>query len=80
MPSLSPQARMRLSGQKAEQAITQPRLTAEQKEQRKKEKEAASESPVAPWIVALLLFIVVGSSIFQIFLSIQNSPSMSQEH
>lgn len=74
----TPTQRMRASAKKVESAIAAPRLAEEEKERRKKEKEEKQAS-VAPWVVGLLLFVVLGSSVVQIFFSIQNSPSMSDE-
>ena len=76
MPTLT---HMRAKGKKIEQAIGSPKLSAEEKEKKKKEKEE-KQSEVAPWLVGLLMFVVLGSSIVQIYFSIQHSPSMSEEH
>jgi hypothetical protein len=74
----TPTQRMRASAKKVEGAIASPRISEEEKERRKKEKEE-KQSSVAPWVVGLLLFVVLGSSVVQIFFSIQTSPSMSDE-
>jgi cell division septal protein FtsQ len=72
----TPTQRMRASAKKVESAISSPRISEEEKERRKIVKEEKSNG-VAPWIVGLLLFVVLGSSVVQIFFSIQSSPSMS---
>lgn len=74
----TPTQRMRASAKKIEGAISSPRISEEEKERRKIEK-ADKESTVAPWIVGLLLFVVLGSTVVQIFFTIQTSPSMSDE-
>ena len=76
MPTLT---HMKAKGRKIDEAIRSPKLSTEEKERLKKEKDEA-KSAVQPWIVGLLMFVVLGSSIVQIFFSIQNSPSMSEEH
>lgn len=76
---LSPTQRMKLSAKKVDSAIAAPRISEEEKKRREQQKEEA-KSAVPQWVVGLLLFVVVGSSIFQIFFSIQTSPSMSEAH
>lgn len=75
----TPTQRMRASAKKIDNAIASPRISEEEKERRKLEKEEKG-SAVAPWIVGLLLFVVLGSSVVQIFFSIQSSPSMSDSN
>eukprot|EP00331_Platyophrya_macrostoma_P031931 CAMPEP_0176438426 /NCGR_PEP_ID=MMETSP0127-20121128/19274_1 /TAXON_ID=938130 /ORGANISM="Platyophrya macrostoma, Strain WH" /LENGTH=78 /DNA_ID=CAMNT_0017822369 /DNA_START=75 /DNA_END=311 /DNA_ORIENTATION=- len=76
---LSPTQRMKLSAKKIDSAIAAPRVSDDEKKRREKEKEEA-KSAVPQWVVGLLLFVIVGSSLVQIFFSIQNSPSMSATH
>eukprot|EP00331_Platyophrya_macrostoma_P030230 CAMPEP_0176440884 /NCGR_PEP_ID=MMETSP0127-20121128/20851_1 /TAXON_ID=938130 /ORGANISM="Platyophrya macrostoma, Strain WH" /LENGTH=78 /DNA_ID=CAMNT_0017825523 /DNA_START=56 /DNA_END=292 /DNA_ORIENTATION=- len=76
---LSPTQRMKLSAKKIDSAIAAPRVSDDEKKRREKEKEEA-KSAVPQWVVGMLLFVIVGSSLVQIFFSIQNSPSMSATH
>ena len=70
---------MRLKGQKIEKAV---QLSAAEKEARKaaKKKGEEGDSKMGPWVLGLLLFVVLGSSVLQIYNNIVASPSMSEEH
>ena len=70
---------MRLKGQKIEKAV---QLSAAEKEARKaaKKKSEEGDSKMGPWVLGLLLFVVLGSSVLQIYNNIVASPSMSEEH
>lgn len=70
---------MRARGRKIDEAIGRPPLTEEERERRKKDK-GEKEQTVAPWMIGLFMFIVLGSAVLQIFQTIQTSPSMSDEH
>lgn len=45
-----------------------------------KGRKALEEKPVPNWLVYLLLFVVVGGSVVQIFNNIWTQPSMSDTH
>lgn len=49
------------------------------KEGKNKGKEEDA-SPFGPWVLAFILFVVLGSSLLQIYYNIMHSPSMSEEH
>jgi hypothetical protein len=76
MPTLT---HMRAKGKKIDEAIRSPKLPKEEREKLRLEKEE-KKNQLPSWVVGLLMFVVLGSSIVQIFFSIQNSPSMSEEH
>ena len=76
MPNRSP-AMMKARGRKVDDSIGKPSLSSEQRETLKKEKDGKKKSDLGPWILGLLLFVILGSSIVQIFQTIQYSPSMS---
>jgi hypothetical protein len=71
----TPAQRMRQSAQKIDGAIARSRSA--EAEKRKKKQEEDGKSMLPPWVVYLLLFLVFGGSIVQIYFSILNSPSMS---
>lgn len=62
---MAPQQRIRMANEKASRNITQrgnvPKST----------KSAEEKYPVGPWLLALFLFVVCGSAIFQIIQSIR---------
>ena len=69
---------MRLRGEKINKLVSvSPTAREEQKEKKLKKKE---EPTIAPWIVGLMLFALIGSAFVNIFVSIQTSPSMSEAH
>ncbi|KXJ76594.1 stress-associated endoplasmic reticulum protein 2 [Aedes albopictus] len=62
---MAPQQRIRMANEKASRNITQrgnvPKST----------KAAEEKYPVGPWLLALFIFVVCGSAIFQIIQSIR---------
>ncbi|EDS28728.1 conserved hypothetical protein [Culex quinquefasciatus] len=62
---MAPQQRIRMANEKASRNITQrgnvPKST----------KNAEEKYPVGPWLLALFIFVVCGSAIFQIIQSIR---------
>lgn len=71
---------MKLRHKQAEQKVT---LSADERQRLRDEKKKDKEeegSAVGPWILALLLFVTVGSAFLNIFQNIQNGVSMSEEH
>jgi hypothetical protein len=76
MPTMT---HMRVKGKKIDDAIRSPKLPKEEKEKLRVAKEE-KKNELPTWVVYMLMFVVLGSSVVQIFFSIQNSPSMSEEH
>ncbi|CAB0033394.1 unnamed protein product [Trichogramma brassicae] len=62
---MAPKQRMRIANEKATKFITQrgnvPKSTKQQEE----------SAPVGPWLLALFIFVVCGSAVFQIIQSIR---------
>ena len=70
---------MRLKAQKTEKAV---QLSKAEKEARKasKKKPEEEENRMGPWVMALLLFVVFGSSLLQVYNNVVSGVSMSEEH
>ncbi|CAH1738533.1 Stress-associated endoplasmic reticulum protein [Cinara cedri] len=64
---MAPKQRMRIANEKASKNITQrgnvPKSTKSEK----------NKTPVSPWLLALFLFVVCGSVIFQLIQSIRSA-------
>lgn len=69
---------MRARAKQLDESIGRPKQTEEEKEEKRKQKEKSSK--FTPIILAILFFVVIGSSVLQIFQHIQLTPSMSVEH
>ncbi|XKL66998.1 hypothetical protein PGB90_010418 [Kerria lacca] len=62
---MAPKQRMRIANEKASKLITMRGNVP------KSSKQNENKYPVAPWLVALFVFVVCGSAIFQIIQSIR---------
>lgn len=62
---MAPQQRIRIQNEKAAKTITQRGNVP------KSSKEKEEKYPVGPWLLALFIFVVCGSAIFQIIQSIR---------
>ncbi|XP_055603595.1 stress-associated endoplasmic reticulum protein 2-like [Uranotaenia lowii] len=62
---MAPQQRIRMANEKASRNITQRGNVP------KSNKNAEEKYPVGPWLLALFIFVVCGSAIFQIIQSIR---------
>ncbi|EAT35119.1 AAEL012684-PA [Aedes aegypti] len=62
---MAPQQRIRMANEKASRNITQRGNVP------KSNKSAEEKYPVGPWLLALFIFVVCGSAIFQIIQSIR---------
>lgn len=62
---MAPQQRIRMANEKASRNITQRGNVP------KSNKTAEEKYPVGPWLLALFIFVVCGSAIFQIIQSIR---------
>ncbi|XP_065095140.1 stress-associated endoplasmic reticulum protein 2-like [Ochlerotatus camptorhynchus] len=62
---MAPQQRIRMANEKASRNITQRGNVP------KTNKTAEEKYPVGPWLLALFIFVVCGSAIFQIIQSIR---------
>ncbi len=69
---------MKLRGKQLDKTVATSPAEREKKKEIKKKSENATT--VGPWVLALLLFAVVGSAFLNIFQNINNSPSMSEAH
>ncbi|XP_011312960.1 stress-associated endoplasmic reticulum protein 1 [Fopius arisanus] len=62
---MAPKQRMRIANEKATKNITLRGNVP------KSSKSAEEEAPVGPWLLALFIFVVCGSAVFQIIQSIR---------
>ncbi|XP_044764777.1 stress-associated endoplasmic reticulum protein 2 [Coccinella septempunctata] len=62
---MAPKQRMRIANEKASKMVTQRGNVP------KSSKQQNDSSPVGPWLLALFIFVVCGSAVFQIIQSIR---------
>lgn len=70
---------MKMKHKQLEENAGKPRKTTdERKEIQKARKDSKNNSsPVGPWVLGLLVFVVLGSSLLSIIQHVRTSPSMS---
>ena len=69
---------MRKRGELIDKTVSQS--PAEREKRREAKKKTEEEKGVSSWVLALLIFVTIGSAVLNVFNYINTSPSMSDSH